>query len=87
MIIFSQDFVQIDKFPGYYWNIKAQALYSCKSGLLKKLLNGVFFWKGKAIAERYKISHNGIVHYLLVKDLIKLKVPSETQIFPIKESI
>jgi hypothetical protein len=71
MITFHPDFVAIKRYPGYFWNIKEQHLYSIKSGGLKKMkvippsrwVNG--------FGDYWRISHQGINRYLSKQYLVK----------------
>ena len=85
MIIFPVNFIQLPKYPGYYYNIVDKLLYSCKSGELKPLTISKQYWtKGKLIPEGYRVSIKGVRRLISISDLLQTKFPEEVQIFPIK---
>lgn len=91
MIQFPPSFVQLDRYPGYYWNVQEQKLYSAKSGVLKplhfmKAFNGYskFLRRNVDFKAGYHISVNGVKIKLNLEDLRLLKVPAHVQIFPEK---
>jgi len=44
MVKFPKHFVQLDRYPGYYWNTEEKHLYSIKvTGILHKLVKGKGF--------------------------------------------
>lgn len=90
MIAFPPGFIQIRRYPGYYWNIHDKMLYSCKSGILRRLTKTKAF-KGYTSydfidkPEGFKVSIKGIPKFVSISFLETLTYPDQTQIFP-KES-
>lgn len=91
MVKFPKKFVQLDRFPGYYWNTEEKHLYSIKvTGVLRKLT----FHKGfigyargtyLEVPPGYQISKDGHKRHLsvtVIENLVaaadkKQKVPVE----------
>lgn len=90
MIQLPKDLIQLDRYPGYYWDHVAKKLYSCKSGVLKELklkaaYRGPLYGGGFVDAPAgYNISVGGIRRKLTIPYLCKLKLPEEIQQFPIE---
>ena len=77
MVTLPKGFVST-KYPGYFWNIEEEKLYSVKvHGVLKPMkMQGPSMWNhGLA---NYKVSVRGKHRYLYVDDLKKLKPKRET---------
>lgn len=83
------------KYPGYYWNVNKQALYSLKvGGQLRKMKRvsgewefGHGQWRRVPQNQRfphYNISHNGVRCQLYVSELKQLQIVD--QIMPIQEN-
>lgn len=71
-------FVGLKYFPGYYWNIETEKLYSLKSGVLKPLkLYGPNQW-AKQDLPYYCISVNGFRKSISIKRLKNLKEKEKT---------
>lgn len=68
------------KYPGYFWDTVNHELYSCKTGVLKKIKRQRpnYFNKYKTC---YQISHEGRRRLLVVEYLKKLPLKGST--FPI----
>lgn len=77
MIRFPKHFVKI-KYPGYFWDVKEEILYSIKiGGELKPLkLKKAYYGPGKTgivdIPEGYSVSVNGQKKIVALSDLQKL---------------
>jgi hypothetical protein len=80
MITFPTEFVAT-KYPGYFWNIKDEKLYSIKvTGALKPLaFQGPNRWNHGFAG--YRVSVNGRHRYMFLDSLKKLKPKTST--FPI----
>lgn len=88
MIIFPNNFIQLDNFPGYYYNVEFNKLYSCKSGVLKPLMvyTSPGRWNNWYNKPYYKISVKGVRRSITVERLMKLQYPPSTaQHFPQKD--
>lgn len=77
-------------YPGYFWNTEDKYLYSCKSGVLKRLKKEVYKYPYKHFDGPYfKISHLGERRVLpltrLIKDYQKEELQEEVFIFPYVE--
>ena len=73
MITFPKDFVDT-KYPGYFWNLKEQKLYSIKiSGVLHKLSGPRKPNPFNHFIEGYQVSVNGKKRILALDTLKKLK--------------
>jgi hypothetical protein len=89
MVLLPDGFVQLDRLPGYYWNVIDKQLYSCKSGILKpmvkkKAYRGHIPGGGYVDAkEGYQVSVNGIHKKISYQWLLNIKVPVTTQVFPV----
>ena len=74
MITFPPEYVEI-YYPGYYWNMKENVLYSIKvTGTLKPLKLGRR-WNGPghySVIKGYKLSHRGRPRFMPLEDLMKL---------------
>ena len=87
MIIFSGEYVQMDKYPGYYWNVVTQQLYSCKTGVLVPLKPKTP-WEirihGRRLPHRdgYMVSVRGKRKFIALEWLKTLVVPNIAQVFP-----
>lgn len=93
MIQFPHNFVQLERYPGYYWNIADKTLYTMKvDGVLKpmKLKRAYRGPDGRGgfidTEAGYQISVNGRRRTLSQRHLSTIKVPQEVQIVPTKES-
>lgn len=78
MISFPSSFVKL-KYPGYFWNVDENALYSIKvGGVLKKMkLHEKSMQYGKLVHFlHYRLSHEGksrsVSHEMLVRKLSKV---------------
>lgn len=71
------DFVALDRYPGYYWNLTDQKLYSIKiTGVLKPLKRqkGRFYLRGQFYdVDGYHVSYNGWRKYIRYEELLKIK--------------
>lgn len=92
MIQFPHSFVQLERYPGYYWNVEEKRLYSLKvSGVLtpmklKRAYRGPDGRGGFIDTEAgYQISVDGVRRKLTQRYLSTIKVPQEVQIVPTKE--
>lgn len=81
MIIFPYGYVAT-KYPGYFWNIKTQTLFSVKiGGELREIKSQKpNLWnnlgnrsKGRGMEGGYRISHKGRRRWLLIADLKELE--------------
>lgn len=89
MVVLPDGFVQLDRYPGYYWNVIDKKLYSCKSGILKPMVmkkayrgplpNGRFV----NAKEGYSVSVNGIHKKISHQWLLNVTVPIPTQVVPV----
>ena len=73
MIVFPSDFVKT-MYPGYFWNVNTQKLYSIKSGKVKelKLNSGTYPIRPHGqMGPHYQVSVEGRKRYLLVEKLKK----------------
>lgn len=92
MITFPQDFTAT-KYPGYFWNIKEEELYSVKIGGVLKPLKRKDVWQIKQFSPYgwridadnwvYRVSVQGKRKYLSDKYLLSLEI--EDSEFPIKD--
>ncbi len=78
MVKFPKKFVQLDRFPGYYWNTEEKHLYSIKvTGVLRKLtfhkgFNGYARGTYLEIPPGYQISMHGAKRYLAVSSIERM---------------
>ena len=80
MVILPSEFVAT-KYPGYFWNISTQALFTAKLGVLREMkYHGPNRWNH--YAEAYKVSDKGVRKNLHLDYLRKLK-PSAQTVFPV----
>jgi hypothetical protein len=80
MIVLPAGFVST-RYPGYFWNIPEQKLYTAKGGVLKKM----YFSKGyNNHPPGYKVSHLGYRKTMSLEYLQYLKYPTKVEIFPMK---
>jgi len=71
------------KYPGYFWNVNEQWLYSIKGGTLKKLKrNNPSKWSK---FHGWKISNNGFRRHLDYMALTKLKY--EDSVVPVQKDL
>jgi hypothetical protein len=87
MIVFPLHYVQLEVYPGYYWNYKTKKLYSCKSGVLKELTISTWnpypkFTGLKWNEPHYNVSISGRRRKIALADLMVMKPPEKVQIFP-----
>ena len=61
MVQFPAEYIQLDKFPGYYWNTITKSIYSIKvGGILTPLkFHKPFYINGKMTLPGYKLSLKG----------------------------
>lgn len=81
MVVFPEQFIQLNRYPGYYWNIETKTLFSCKSGELKQLTIKRGF---RNHPPGYGISVNGRKVLLPLHYLNMINSPINNQTFPIK---
>ncbi len=84
MVTLPKEFVAV-KYPGYFWNINDNQLYSVKiTGMLKPLVK-TYLWHSRGKDWRnipgYNISVKGRKRFLAIEDLIKLS-PTKS-VFPV----
>lgn len=90
MVQFPHSFVQLDKYPGYYWNTQEKKLYTMKiDGVLKPMKLSPAYRgpspTGWVDAEAgYRISTNGRKRRLTYAYLCSIKTPPEVQTVPVK---
>ena len=92
MVVLPKDFVQLDRFPGYYWHVGEQKLYSLKvTGVLTPLK----FYKATRMFARgtlidypdgYRISVEGKRRFVDLAYLMKISTPKHNQTFPAASS-
>lgn len=63
MVILPEDFIATD-YPGYYWSLTDQHLYSIKSGELKPLKKLNNWWTGRDVFTGWTVSVHGKKRYL-----------------------
>jgi len=72
--------------PGYFWHVPSQTLYSIKSGVLTELKRREEFWYrlgGRMIRERipnYQLSLRGRRVTVTLDRLQQLKIPEHAQV-------
>lgn len=84
MVVFPSEFVAI-KYPGYFWHLTEQRLYSIKvSGILRPLSvsNHARYTHGENL---YKLSVNGKKRHIYEETLKKIKAPSKNQTVPVQK--
>lgn len=69
------------KYPGYFWDIEAKRLYSCKSGELKEMKVVIPNYFNHLHEKGYQVSVKGQRRVLLWSYLLKLKPGNST--FPV----
>ena len=78
MLMFPLEYVPVDQYPGYVWNLKEKKLFSFKGGTLKEMRlswPGPIHGMSKKVPREglfYCISHLGIKQYLKKDELMKL---------------
>ena len=88
MVQFPPEYIQLTRYPGYYWNTKEKRLFSIKSGILKqikleKAYKGYIRGYGYVDAEPgYRISVEGQRRKLSQRWLCSSKMPTATQTVP-----
>lgn len=87
MIVFPLDYIKT-QYPGYFWNVQTQKLYSIKSGKLKELkMNSgtfpVYPSHPTGIGPHYQISVEGWKQYIMLDKLKQLSNPLHTEIVDI----
>lgn len=82
MIIFPPGFVST-RYPGYFWNIPEQKLYTAKGGTLKPMVKRKAF---KNHPEGYRVSVNGLKKTMVMEYLTGLKYPTQIEKFPMINS-
>lgn len=80
MVVMPKEFVAT-RYPGYFWNVKTQTLFTAKLGVLREMkYTGPNRWNH--YAEVYKVSHNGKRRSMSLDYLQRLK-PTKS-IFPVE---
>ena len=86
MITFPPEYVKI-KYPGYFWNVNTQQLYSIKSGKVKPLKLNSGNWlsrtTGRVIGPHYQVSVEGVKRYILIEKLKQLAIPTTNEVVDI----
>ena len=88
MVTLPMQFIQLPRFPGYYWNTQTDSLWSCKvNGVLKPLKKHKgFTGYGLNIAPGYRVSIDGhqksLDHHKLVQYVATVRESQPIQIFP-----
>lgn len=78
MIVLPAGFVST-RYPGYFWHIPEQKLYTSKGGVLKKMYFSKAFMNRPAA---YKVSHLGYRKTMTLGYLQSLKYPAKVEIYP-----
>jgi hypothetical protein len=82
MIVFPNGFVKT-KYPGYFWNIETQSLYSIKIGGELRKLTLKHAWydhaSGRQIPPGYRVSVKGVYRLLTLTYLTALVYPKSTE--------
>lgn len=89
MVQFPPSFVQLDRYPGYYWNVDDQQLYSIKSGVLspikiKQAYRGPTRGGFIDTEAGYVISINGQRRKLTQRYLSTIGLMPDTQLVPMR---
>lgn len=70
MITFPEHFKAIKGFPGYYWNIEEEHIYSIKIGgilrRIKKYQPSYYSMNKGLVVPYFQLSKNGKTHYLAI---------------------
>lgn len=84
MVVLPKNFV-MTKYPGYFWNVVKQELYSLKSGELSpiKYCKGGWF-NGHNVYPGYPVSVNGVRRKLSLEYLENLEFVDVHQVISIK---
>ena len=84
MVIFPPNIV-VTAYPGYFWHMNEKVLYSCKSGVLKRLKPSYPNKFNNVKEVGYHVSYQGYRKFMSVQELKKLVV-SDSQ-FPINSPV
>ena len=82
-VMLPDDFV-MTKFPGYFWNVRTERLYTIKSTGCLKMLKENTYWviKQYGFEPGYRVSVKGIRRHLTLRYL-KTLTPAPNQVIPV----
>lgn len=84
MIVFPSGYCKT-KYPGYFWNVNDQKLYSIKSGVLKPLtLRKAFYNRYVDFPIGYNVSNNGVSRFVSLETLKQIRYTGATQVVDVK---